>query len=106
MKIENNKTEETMYSLVSQDVTFVQTRTGQFSLCRYLLIRIEQPKLFLFETKQGRTFLKENNIKIHSMNIFTYVNSRFIYVETYKDRNEQTLKKRRTTKIHLGERSV
>lgn len=51
-------------------------------VCGYMLIKTEHPKLFIFETTaSNKVFSKQ----YHSQNldIFTYVNSKFVYVERH-----------------------
>ena len=80
---------ETLFSLATQDITFILAQKGQTSLCNYISIRNEHRKLFIFKTKRGQIFLQKNKPSVQSMDIFTYVNSKFIYVERHI-RNEMT----------------
>ena len=72
-----------LFSLTTDEATFVLAQKEQTSLCNYILIRTEHAKLFLFETKPGQIFLQKNKPSVQSMGIFTYVNSKFIYVERH-----------------------
>ena len=56
---------ETLFSLATQDITFVLAQKGQTSLCNYILIRTEHPKLFIFETKPGQIFLKNLSLQFN-----------------------------------------
>ena len=82
-KIQDNSTNEILYSLTTQDITFILAEKGKFSICQYILARTEHPKLFIFETRQGHTFLYDNGPSVQNMDIFTYVNSKYIYVERH-----------------------
>lgn len=67
----------------AQDVAFVLTRVANFSLCEYQLIQTEHPKLFILETQKGRTFRIRSKICVDNLDIFSYVNSKFGYVEKH-----------------------
>lgn len=77
------KTDETLLSLVTDDIIFVLRQTDQISICNYILYKTEHPKLFLFETKPERNFLTSKNLTVESMDMMTYANSKFIYVERH-----------------------
>ena len=49
----------------------------------YILIRTEHPKLLIFETTRGNTSLKNKQLLVENMDLFTYINSKFIYVERH-----------------------
>ena len=72
-----------IYSLVTQEITFALTTTKEQPLCGYTLLRTEHPKLFILEVRQRDTFAKRGNIPIHNFDIFTYMNSKFVYVEKH-----------------------
>ena len=74
---------ETLYSLTAEEITFVlagKTRKPVFS---YVLIQTEHPKLLIFETRPGNLFLGNKHLEVQYMDIFTYTNSKFIYVERH-----------------------
>ena len=50
---------------------------------RNVLIQTEHPKLLIFETRPGNSFLENKHLEVQNMDIFTYVNSKFIYVERH-----------------------
>lgn len=79
----------TIYSLTTQDITFALTRTKEQPLCGYTLLRTEHPKLFILETKKGDTFAHRGSISVDNLDIFAYVNSKFVYVEKHI-RNQMT----------------
>ena len=41
------------------------------------------PKLVIFETVKGVSFVKPEKIAISNLDIFAYVNSKFVYIEKY-----------------------
>ena len=46
-------------------------------------MQTEHPKLLIFETRPGNSFLENKHLEVQNMDIFTYVNSKFIYVERH-----------------------
>ncbi|KAL0111264.1 hypothetical protein PUN28_012868 [Cardiocondyla obscurior] len=78
-----DSTYATVYSLVTQDLTFALTAAHQQSLCGYTLHNTEHPKLFILETVKGNTFTHRGSIHVGNLDIFTYVNSKFVYVEKH-----------------------
>ena len=57
--------------------------TQNQSLCGYTLIRTEHPKLFILETQRGESFAVQRKISVSNLDIFPYINSKFIYVEKH-----------------------
>lgn len=70
------------YSLNSQDTVFALTKTGEYTTCGYKLIRTEHPKLVIFEN-QPEVKVFQNHGRTSSFDLFTYVNSKFVYVEKH-----------------------
>jgi len=73
----------TIYTLTTEDITFALTKTKEQPLCGYTLLRTEHPKLFILETRKGNTFAARGSIPVNNLDIFTYVNSKFVYVEKH-----------------------
>ena len=70
--------------LISHPLLFRQG-TGQI-LSRhsgYTLFRTEHPKLFIVQLRKGDSFGNKKPIAVENLDIFTYVNSKFIYVEKH-----------------------
>ena len=84
-KKHDNKTDnsETLYSLTTEDITFVLAEKTRKPVSSYVLIQTEHPKLLIFETRPGKSFLKNKPSGFQNMDIFTYVNSKFIYMERH-----------------------
>lgn len=78
-----NSTSPVIYTVTTQNVTFALTRVADFSICGYQLIQTEHPKLFILETQKGRTFRTRSRIVVNNLDIFAYVNSKFVYVEKH-----------------------
>ena len=74
---------ETLYLLTTEGITFVLAEKTRKPVCSYVLIQIEHPKLLIFETRPGNSFLENKHLEVQNMDIFTYVNSKFIYVERH-----------------------
>jgi len=72
-----------VYSLSTQDITFALTKMGEELLCGYTLIKTEHPKLLILETKDGESFAHKRKISVENLDIFAYVNSKFVYVEKH-----------------------
>lgn len=78
-----NQTSEVIYTVTTGDTTFALTRTSELNLCGYKLLRTEHPKLLILETSRGRTFKIRTKIAVDNLDIFSYVNSKFVYVEKH-----------------------
>ena len=65
---------------MTEDITFVLSEKARKPVCSYVLIQTEHQKLFIFETRPGTLFFENKHLEVQNMNIFTYVNSKFIYV--------------------------
>lgn len=78
-----NQTLPVVYTITTQETTFALTKTTELAVCGYTLLRTEHPKLFILETKRGSTFKIRSRITINNLDIFAYVNSKFVYVEKY-----------------------
>lgn len=72
-----------LYTVTSKDVTFALTKTDEFTLCGYTIIRTEHPKLLILETSPGRIFKAKTKTPVENLDIFAYINSKFIYVERH-----------------------
>lgn len=77
------KNHPTIYTVTTQDITFALAGTSQVPLCGYTLIKTEHPKLFILETHGDSPFTRNSKPATNNLDIFTYVNSKFIYVERH-----------------------
>ena len=72
-----------VYRLATQEITFALTKTGE---------KIQKhPKLFILKTTKERTFVAVKKLPVENLDIFTYINSKFVYVEKYLKRQITTL---------------
>lgn len=78
-----NQTAPTVYTVTTKETTFALTKTTEISLCGYTLSQTEHPKLFILETQRDQTFRVRSRISVDNLDIFAYVNSKFIYVEKH-----------------------
>lgn len=79
----NNQSSPAVYTVTAQETTFALTKTTEMSLCGYKLVQTEHPKLFILETQRGRTFKTRTKVAVDNLDIFSYVNSKFVYVERH-----------------------
>lgn len=79
----DNQTSPAVYTVTTQETTFALTKITETNLCGYQLIQTEHPKLFILETQKGRSFRTRSKIAVDNLDIFSYVNSKFVYVEKH-----------------------
>ncbi|CAD6227315.1 GSCOCG00011971001-RA-CDS, partial [Cotesia congregata] len=80
-----------VYSLTTEDITFALAQRGWMDVCGHTVIKTEHPKLFIIVVKnQGHT-LSIETIKTEDMDIFAYINSKFLYVEKFIRQQLQNL---------------
>ena len=75
--------DQIIYSLATQDITFALAAKGRESVCGYTLVKTEHPKLVIFETVRGDSFAINKENSVSNLDIFAYVNSKFVYVEKH-----------------------
>ncbi|EZA48478.1 hypothetical protein X777_13776, partial [Ooceraea biroi] len=73
---------QTIYSLTSQDTSFALATRGEEVVCGHTLIRTEHPKLIIFPSSPGVALFKRPR-RVNNLDIFAYINSKFVYVERY-----------------------
>lgn len=78
-----NQTGPVVYTVTTQDTTFALARTTETSVCGYKIFHTEHPKLFIMETKRNDGLRTRKRISVDNLDIFAYVNSKFIYVEKH-----------------------
>jgi hypothetical protein len=87
----NKEPTQPFYALATQEITFALTKSEEQSLCGYTLLSTEHPKLFLLETTRGNTFASRQKTAVENLDIFIYVNSKFVYVEKHVRRQMTSL---------------
>lgn len=78
-----NQSAPVVYTVTAQETTFALAKTTEMKLCGYSLTQTEHPKLFILETQRGHTFRARSRISVDNLDIFSYVNSKFVYVEKH-----------------------
>ena len=53
------------------------------SVCGYTVFRTEHPKLVIFENVKGESFAGSYKLAVGNVDLFAYVNSKFVYVEKH-----------------------
>ena len=74
---------QTMYSVESKDMTFALTVKGFENHCGHIFIKSSHPKLLIIETRGIRTPFTAKFTTVKNMDLFLYVNSKFVYVEPH-----------------------
>ncbi|XP_067209354.1 uncharacterized protein [Linepithema humile] len=77
-----NKQQQIVYSMTTEDTVFALASRDSYSTCGYTLFHTEHPKLVIFETSPGVAIFKKES-RIANLDIFTYMNSKFVYVEKH-----------------------
>lgn len=72
-----------VYSITTEETTFALAIRDEHLVCGYTLLRTEHPRLFVLEIQPGNTFIKKKPVSVDNLDIFTYINSKFVYVERY-----------------------
>jgi hypothetical protein len=80
---EIEKAGPTIYIVTTDDTTFALAKTSEINVCGYRLLRTEHPKLHIMETKKGKSFKFHTKVSVDNLDIFSYVNSKFVYVENH-----------------------
>lgn len=79
LSLEFNQAFPTVYT-VTITFTLIKTETN---LCGYKLFQTKNPKLLILKTQKGRIFKTRTRISINNLDIFAYINFKFIYVENH-----------------------
>lgn len=80
----NNRTEsEVIYTVETDENTFAVKQEKIITRCGFQLIQTEHPKLFILEGAKGSFFTSARMVSPKEMDVFIYVNSKFVYVEKH-----------------------
>ena len=74
---------QSVYSLVTEETTFALMVKSSTNVCGYTILQTEHPKLVIFETVKGESFAENYGLSTDNLDIFTYMNSKFVYVEKH-----------------------
>lgn len=80
-----------IYSLTSEDTTFALSKKSERRICGFVLIQTEHPKFVIVEITKDNPFTSKNQIIVNNLDAFTYINSKFIYVEKHIKQQIRTL---------------
>lgn len=94
----NETSTSTMIAVTSNDITFALNVYSNFNLCGYYVQKSEHPRLFIIERQKGTFFKKASKVNTNDLDLFNYVNSKFIYVEKHIKQQFETLYKDILTK--------
>lgn len=73
----------TVYTVTTNETTFTLVKITETNLCGYKIIKTEYLKLYILEIQPGRTFKSQTKVAVDNLDIFSYMNSKFIYVEKH-----------------------
>lgn len=73
---------QTVYSIATTDTIFALAKRDAYTVCGHTLYHTEHPKLVIFETTPDATVFKKET-RVANLDIFTYMNSKFVYVEKH-----------------------
>ena len=80
-----------LYSIDTPDVVFAFSHKGNYDICMHRFIRTEYPKLFIVELKQDEILPFQTTVSVENLDLMSYVNSKFVYVEKQLKRHLNTL---------------
>ncbi|KAL7299003.1 hypothetical protein TKK_0008099 [Trichogramma kaykai] len=72
-----------IYTVTSRDITFGLTAKKSELICGYKIIKTEHPKLYIFETTKSNSFASRGKADASNLDLFSYMNSKFVYVEKH-----------------------
>lgn len=81
----------TVYTVTTQDTTFALSVLSDTFVCSHHAFQTEHPKLLIIVGTKGRFVLRKSSIIPLNMDIFTYVNSKLVYVEKHVSREMTSL---------------
>lgn len=80
-----------MYTVTKGDKVFALMRKSEHHLCGYTLVQTEHPKLFIVETQRGRTTNSRTKLLAEDVDLLTYINTKFVYVEKHNQEQLENL---------------
>lgn len=73
---------EVVYSVTAEDITFALTAKAARDVCHFRIFNTEHPRLFVIENKTN-FFKNQESIEPFNIELFSYFNSKLIYVEKH-----------------------
>lgn len=75
---------EEVYAMNTTDITVALAKRSSMRICGVNLIRTEHPKLFIMELSRNDPIMERKKlISPNNLDIFAYVNSKFVYLEKH-----------------------
>lgn len=74
---------ETVYSVVQGDTLFALQIRGPAEICSTYGLKTEHPRLFIVQFVQGHKLFKKKEVNTKNLDLFTYINSKFVYTEKH-----------------------
>ncbi|CAB0035514.1 unnamed protein product [Trichogramma brassicae] len=72
-----------MYTLETEEYSFSLLRKSEENICGTTFVRLEHPRLLIVENAHKNTLLRKSDIAAANIDIFAYINSKFVYVEKH-----------------------
>lgn len=72
-----------LYVVDSHDISFAFKDLGSINLCAFRLTRTEHPRLFILTEGEYENFPRVSEKQINNIDIFAYVNSKFVFTERH-----------------------
>ena len=89
--IEKGNENYPLYSIDTPDIVFAFSNKRTYDVCLHKFIRTDHPKLFIVEIRDGEQLKFNTKIATDNLDLMTYVNSKFIYVEKRLQRHFNSL---------------
>lgn len=81
---ENDNSPSIIYTIKSDDALFALMITKSAQICHLSQVyQTEHPKLLIQESRQDYFYFKKQSIDVKNMDMFLYINSKFVYVERH-----------------------
>lgn len=82
-KIDSEDVENVIYTVKSENILFSLMIEREIPLCQMSAYSTEHPKLIIYESQNGLFFFQRSFMAPSSMDLFMYINSKFVYVERH-----------------------
>ena len=89
--VEKDNERSPLYVVESDGIAFAFKDFGSISRCTFELIRTEHPKLFILIDEHRDQFRASKIISVNNLDLFSYVNSKFVYIEKHLKKQMQQL---------------
>ena len=83
ISVAEDRRAQVVYMVSEGKRTFALTRKEAQPVCGAVLYRTEHPKLFIVESHEGVSPESRRGLTIENLDMFTYVNSKFVFIERH-----------------------